>query len=64
VYHLDRIYRADDNSDEAIKARDQVAAEDRHAGIVRDTTGLTTVKVNRLQRWSVAERPVLAHEVD
>ncbi len=65
VHRLDRIQRADDDSDEAINARDLVAAEARlHAAIVRQATGLTAVKANRLQAWSVAERPVLAREVD
>jgi hypothetical protein len=65
VHRLDRIHRASDNSDEAIKARCHALAEaQRHADTIRRTRTLSTVKVNRLQPWSVAERPIQVHEVD
>jgi Domain of unknown function (DUF4263) len=65
VHRLNVVHRADDDSDEAQKAHDHAQAEARrHADVVRRTGALNSVKVNRLRRWSVAERPILPKDVD
>jgi hypothetical protein len=65
VDRLDLVHRADDDSDDAQKARGHAEAEARHhAGVVRRSDALNSVKVGRLRQWSVTERPILPRDVD
>ena len=65
VDRLELVHRADEDSDDAQKARGHAEAEARHhADVIRRSDALNSVKVSRLRRWSVAERPILPHDVD
>jgi hypothetical protein len=65
VDRLELVHRADDVSDDAQKARGHAETEARrHADVIRRSDALNSVKVSRLRRWSVAERPILPRDVD
>lgn len=65
VHRLDVVHRADEDSDAARKARGHATTEAaHHAAAVRSASALNTVKVNRLRRWHVKERPIRPHDVD
>ena len=65
VDRLDLVHRADDDSDDAQKARGHAKAEARHhTDVVRRSDALNSVKVSRLRKWSVTERPILPRDVD
>jgi len=65
IHRLDLIYRADDQSADAERARGIAANEARrHGEATRSTDALNVVKVSRLDRWRVAERPIHQRDVD
>ena len=65
VHRIELIYRADDQSAEAIRARG-IAENDarRHSEASRRSEALNSVKVGRLTRWSVPERTIHQRDVD
>jgi hypothetical protein len=65
IHRLDVIHRVDDASVEAQKARGLAQAEARrHSEAVRRSESLSSVKVARLSRWKVAERPIHSRDID
>ncbi|MBV9144186.1 MAG: DUF4263 domain-containing protein [Pseudonocardiales bacterium] len=65
VHRLELLYRAEDESPEARKARYHAQAEARrHAEALRPGKALNAVKVDRLRQWEVKKRTIHSRDVD
>jgi hypothetical protein len=64
-HRIQIVYRADDDSTAAQKARLQAEAEAKmRATGYRDSQALSIAKMNLLARWEVPERPITVRDVD
>lgn len=65
VDRLELLYRAEDESPEARKARHHAVAEaKRRTKAIRLSDSLSSVKISRLQQWKVTERPIYSRNLD